>query len=458
MKILHIISQIPDFTGSGKYIQAVLKCAAKQGHDNFLVAGVQGDFYLDKKIISPDNTMFVRFDGKDLDYLLPGMSDVMPYKSTVFSTLTPSQVNQYERAFGKVLKKAADMFRPDIIHSHHLWLLSSITRDLLPGIPMVTTCHGTCLRQLALCPALGSKVGKSCKKIDRIMALSNYQKNEIIRTHSIPADQIDVVGGGYDETLFNFTEKPLPPPVEILYAGKLSYSKGLPWLLKSLQKLASPDSLSCWHLHIAGGGSGDEKMDSLALAAKLGNRVTIHGNLEHKDLSILMKCSHLFVLPSFFEGLPLVLMEALACGCRILTTSLPGTREVLGSCETKNSVAKDYNTKMALSGYRNALDTDKIYGNSAVACEKSGDSYNSMLSLVELPALESVDKPYDKDLIHLELLLSRHLAVEIDKILAHPEPDLDTARKLTVNYTWERIFLKIENVYKKALNQKDTSK
>jgi len=305
MKILHIISQAPDFTGSGKYLQAILKCAAEKGGDNFLVAGVQDDFSLDNRIIPCEKTMFVRFNGMDLEYPLPGMSDVMPYKSTIFSTFTPSQTNSYEMAFKRVIQKAAKEFKPEIIHTHHLWLVSAVARDLLPNIPMVTTCHGTCLRQFSLCCTLGTKAGRSCKKIDRIMALSNYQKEEIIRIHNIPSEQIDVVGGGYDETLFCFAQKIPPPPVEILYAGKLSYSKGLPWLLKSLKRIYSYP----WHLHIAGSGSGGEELKSLELAEALGDKVTIHGALSHRELADLMRQVHLFVLPSFFEGLPFARVE-----------------------------------------------------------------------------------------------------------------------------------------------------
>jgi hypothetical protein len=206
MKILHIISQAPDFTGSGKYIQAVLKCSAESGHDNFLVAGVQsnelqGDFVLNSEIIPYEKTMFVRFNGigfksVDLDYPLPGMSDVMPYKSTIFSTLTPAQIADYENTFARVIKEAADKFKPDIIHSHHLWIVSALTRELLPDIPMVTTCHGTCLRQFALCENIGRRISPAIKKIDRIMALSNYQKQQIMQIHNIDSEKIDVVGGG----------------------------------------------------------------------------------------------------------------------------------------------------------------------------------------------------------------------------------------------------------------------
>ena len=78
-------------------------------------------------------------------------------------------------------------------------------------------------------------------------------------------------------------------------------------------------------------GSRAEKAECLALAAQLGEeRVTVHGPMLQAELADLFKQAHIFVLSSLFEGLPLVLLEALACGCRLVATDLPGVREVLG--------------------------------------------------------------------------------------------------------------------------------
>jgi hypothetical protein len=84
MKILHIISQAPDFTGSGKFIQQIILQARVKGHKNFLVAGVQPGCDIPENLVSKDRSVFVRFGGKDLDFPIPGMSDAMPYESTMF--------------------------------------------------------------------------------------------------------------------------------------------------------------------------------------------------------------------------------------------------------------------------------------------------------------------------------------------------------------------------------------
>lgn len=407
MKILHLISQTPDFTGSGKYIQALLACAAQKGHVNYLVAGVQGDFTLNPDLISQENSIFVRFNTPELPFPIPGMSDVMPYTSTVFSQMNHSQVCRYETAFKRAIETAVEKFQPDMIHSHHLWIMSATACGVAPDIPMVTTCHGTCLRQYINCRDLKSKTQEGCRKINRIMALSHYQKQEITALLAIKPQDIDVVGIGFNDGLFKPGTKPFTNQVELLYAGKLCRAKGVPWLLTVLKKQMHLP----WRLHLAGDGTGPEKELCLNMARELGHRVVIHGPLSHESLALLMQQTHIFIFPSFFEGVPLVIMEALACGCRVVTTTLPGTREVLGDMES------------------------------------------SMVSWVHLPLLETVDRPFDKDLKVLNNRLGQAINDCIQAVMKDPRSDLETARRLTQHCTWQRVFSRVERVYEKALEQ-----
>ena len=411
MRILHIISQIPDLTGSGKYLQAIMRCAAQRGHENFLVAGVQGDFGLDASVIGDRSCRYIRFDGKDLDFPVPGMSDVMPYRSSVFSELSRQQLALYAKAFANVVRDAVLLFKPDILHSHHLWIASSVARDCVPDLPLVTTCHSTCLRQYSLCGGLGETLSLNLRKLDKIMALSNFQKKEISDIHGIDPGQIEVIGGGYDDSLFYPAEKAASGPIELLYAGKLSRSKGVPWLLQSLQHLVDYP----WVLHLAGEGSGSEKEQCLDLAARFGDRVVLHGSLDHARLAALMRKAHIFVLPSFSEGLPLVLMEALTSGCRLITTSLPGIREILG------------------------------------------DHVGRMIHMLDIPELETVDVPFDKDLPRLEDMLVAALRTGIGEVEKHRQPDMEVAGRVTAGYTWPQVFAKIEGVYEKALLQRESA-
>jgi glycosyltransferase involved in cell wall biosynthesis len=129
-----------------------------------------------------------------------------------------------------------------------------------------------------------------------------------------------VVGAGYDEALFAPGIKPTPDPVELLYAGKLCHAKGLPWLLQALSRIKAPS----WRLHLIGGGSGEEHDACLRMAQTLGDRVRSYGAIPQAKVAQCMQQAHIFILPSFFEGLPLVVLAALACRCRIVANRLPG--------------------------------------------------------------------------------------------------------------------------------------
>ena len=61
IKILHIISQHPDATGSGIYIQAMIREAEATGYDNFLIAGRGFEYIDDSAVIDLEKSQFVRF-------------------------------------------------------------------------------------------------------------------------------------------------------------------------------------------------------------------------------------------------------------------------------------------------------------------------------------------------------------------------------------------------------------
>jgi glycosyltransferase involved in cell wall biosynthesis len=407
MKILHIISQAPDFTGSGKFIQEIVRQSQKRGHENFLLAGVQDSFEAPAALISKTNCMYVEFDGKDLSYPIPGMSDVMPYQSSVFSKLTDQDIITYKKVFRKKIQQAIEKFKPDILHAHHLWMVSAIARSVAPQIPMVTTCHGTCLRQHSLCPDLGKTIIKDLQRIDQIIALSNDQKQMVADTLCVDPSPIQVISGGYNKDCFFCTPKECQGVVELLYAGKIWRAKGVTWLLKSLAQIKDLP----FKLHLAGDGSKAEKENCLKLAAVLKEKVQYHGVLSHDDLSNLMRRSHIFVYPSFFEGLPLVLMEALACGCRIITTNLPGVKELFGP--------------------------------------KPG----AMVKIIDLPKLKTIDTPFEKDKKDLVNFLAKTLKHSIEAVAKNTNPNREYIDSATSCYTWEKIFLEIEIVYNNVLNK-----
>lgn len=405
MKILHLISQHPESTGSGFYLQNIIRQAAAVGHHNFLIAGISGDKSPKIPGVADNSCRFVRFGSGDLNFAIPGMSNVMPYPSSRFDSLTFEQLTAYENAFAETIRRVAGDFSPDILHSHHLWLVSAVARSILPDIPMVTSCHSTDLRQFVQCPHLQKRVRPHCRKIGRILALSRDQREEIHTLYDLPRERIDIVGGGYDQELFCPTVKTPAPPIKLLYAGKLSLAKGVDWLLRTFIDLRDPRL----HLHLAGSGTGEETRQCLQLAEQAGQGVTMHGRITQEELAGLMGSCHIFILPSFYEGLPLVLLEALAAGCRIITTDLPGCRELLTGADPE------------------------------------------LVSFVRLPDLLSIDRPDPKDWHLLQAQLAAAISDMADLACLAATVSPAAISEITSSHNWQVVFKRIVSSYEKAM-------
>ncbi len=325
MRILHCLSQIPGKTGSGVYLQAIVREASENGLEQAVVCGLPAAMPLTETHLElPDENIFtVRFENPILPFPVAGMSDVMPYPSTRFSSFNKRLLEQYKSAFKKTLSDAVSKFSPDIIHTHHLWIMTALVKELFPEIPVVTSVHGTELRQLQLAKQLSTNIIEGVSKVDRVMVLNHDQRRQVIKEYGFSTAKVTVTGTGYRQDLFCRSFCAKEELATIIYAGKLSRAKGVPWLLKAFTELEEESVL--W---LAGGGDGPEA-EAVRAVASTNDRIHLLGELSQMELAARFQRAHIMVLPSFYEGLPLVLLEALACDCRIVVTDLPGIRELV---------------------------------------------------------------------------------------------------------------------------------
>jgi glycosyltransferase involved in cell wall biosynthesis len=402
MRVLHILSQRPSLTGSGITLDALVRHGKHAGHEQRVVVGISVDDPrpavggLDRDQIFP-----LAFGQPPLDFAVPGMSDVMPYPSTRFSALTEDDVRVYRKAWTDHLRPILSLFKPDVIHSHHLWLMSAVLKEeVAPNTPVLTQCHATGLRQMKLCPHLASQVRVGCSRIEAFAVLHQGHADELARCLGIGADRIHQVGAGYREDLF-FAPATAPKPA-LLYVGKYSAAKGLPWLLDAFERVSA--RRPGLELHVAGGGSGEEADVLRVRMNRMAPAVVRHGHLSQPKLAEIARRSTICVLPSFYEGLPLVLVEALACGCRLVATKLPGIVEELSP--------------------------------------RLGDA----LTLVELPRLDNVDRPRPDDLP----AFVDHIETAIENALDAPSIG-DPARTMPgalAHFSWGAVFKRVEAVWK----------
>lgn len=217
-------------------------------------------------------------------------------------------------------------------------------------------------------------------------------------------EKIRIVPNGFDPEIFHpGKERWKTPPVSLLFAGKLSRSKGVHLLLETLshERLKSRPI----HLYLAGTGVGKNEEICRNLGERLEGKVTFCGHLTPGDLGDMMRKVHVFVLPSYFEGVPLVLIEALASGCRVVASDLPGTRELVSG----------------VSGH---------FGR-----------------LFPLPELETVDSPYPGDLPMIRDNLAAALDGEILDVLENKKVTPVSYSALSDTFSWDAVFRNVEAVY-----------
>ncbi|MBR0172324.1 MAG: glycosyltransferase family 4 protein [Lachnospiraceae bacterium] len=338
MRILSISAQKPLATGSGVYLTEVMNALARMGHEQALVAGI----YAEDRPVLPDGVLFapVFFRSEALPFPIVGMSDEMPYPSTRYRDMTPEMVAMFREAFLARIGEVVSDFHPDLILCHHLYLLCALVRERFPEHVVCGFCHNTDLRQMIKTDLDRDFIITQIRRLDKICALHHAQADEIVRIFGVSREQITVIGTGYDHAVFRRLDA-RPHNAEtvrayhashdarakhLIYVGKIAEKKGVLSLLHALERLTvPPDALSVSLI----GGAGNETEYAKIKAACDASRysVSMPGRVDTDTLVRLYNESDVFVLPSFSEGLPLVVIEALACGLRVVVTDLPGLRD-----------------------------------------------------------------------------------------------------------------------------------
>lgn len=113
--------------------------------------------------------------------------------------------------------------------------------------------------------------------------------------------------------------------LSFLYLGKISDNKGVFDLIQSLSRIPD-DMLNRCTFHFAGDGEISRLREAAAINEEV---VTVLGWVEGKQKQALLQGSHVFILPSYHEGVPLAMLEAMAHGMAIITTPVGGIPEII---------------------------------------------------------------------------------------------------------------------------------
>lgn len=324
MKILSITAQKPHSTGSGIYLTEMVNNWHLLGHKQAVVAGV----YEGEDVGFPEEVRFypVQYKSDKLPFAITGMSDEMPYESVRYIDLSEEMQRQYRETFQRVIAKAVKELEPDVIICHHIYLLTAMVREWYPDKKVFGLSHGSDVRQICKNPLKRDYIKEQIRKLNGITALHKAHQKEIQQIFGCDKEKVKIIGVGYNQNIFYKAQKKQKPNYQLAFAGKVTEKKGIFSLIRALGQL--PYASGQLAVKIAGGYGTEEEYEEIKrLTAESKYYIELLGRLGQRELAEVFRQSDVFVLPSFFEGLPLVNIEAMACGCKVVCSDISGIKE-----------------------------------------------------------------------------------------------------------------------------------
>lgn len=176
-------------------------------------------------------------------------------------------------------------------------------------------------------------LGRKIAAASFVAAISSYGRSQLMRW-SDPAEwsKIKIVRCGLAA---DFLDQPAVPiseqSAEFVCVARLSPQKGLPLLISACERLR--DNGERFSLTIVGDGEMRAALEADIARRNLGNMVALVGIRSAAEIRMHLQRSRAFVLPSFAEGLPVVIMESLALARPAISTAVGGIPELLdGQC------------------------------------------------------------------------------------------------------------------------------
>jgi len=214
------------------------------------------------------------------------------------------KVNQLSGALPAIISKL--LYRKKLIVRCGFQLSGFFKQQKVPGLKIALA---LCLERFAYALA------------DMVIVTTQKDKEYVIKTHKISAQKIKVIPNGIDVGLFCKKDEIKPDPGRVLFVGRLIRQKNIFALIEALQGIGQA------HLVIIGKGYLKEDLRKKAEALKV--RASFIESIKNEELPQEYNRAEIFVLPSFFEGNPKVLLEAMACGLPIVASNVSGINDVL---------------------------------------------------------------------------------------------------------------------------------
>jgi glycosyltransferase involved in cell wall biosynthesis len=255
----------------------------------------------------------------------------------------------------KKLKKIIAEEKPDLINAHMPTPgLPDIVAGVCGNIPLVLTYHTGSMKKGSFAVDLLIRayerffLPRVLRRADRIVCSSDFVRDSFLCKYH---DKAVTITPGVDETLFKpgpkRSSKHAAGPEFMLFVGNYGPSyhhKGLDDAITALGLLAKAHPKL--ELHIAGTGN-NEQYRAQAKALGVGSKLKFHGWQDAAGLARIYSQAKLVVLPSRNDSFPLVLVDAMACGVPVVSTTVGGIPTVVDDGATGLLVPPEHPAALA---------------------------------------------------------------------------------------------------------------
>lgn len=336
MKIL-LINHFPlEGSGSGIYTLNIAKSLVNKGHEVCIIMPEITKNYKKYSKIKLHPVYFYKEEKikGQLPFNFPCFT-THPKSLNNFFDMTDDDINLYIEAFEKAIKEEIEIFKPDILHVQHIWILSYIAVKF--DLPVVITAHGTDIIGHERSNRFHKYTYEAVKKCNQIISISDDNKKLILNNFPDAKDKISLIKNGYDEKVFyktNYDKNAILKRFNInkcydkiiCFAGKMTKIKGIDILLKAAKIYENDNTLTL----LAGDGELKDELKALSKELDLKN-IYFLGNLDQDTLREIYNISDVSVVPSRFEAFGLVAVEALACGTPVIVSDVGGLPSIVNN-------------------------------------------------------------------------------------------------------------------------------